>query len=191
MTVRPCGGSSSTRSSGPATRMSSKPSDGKDALAKMKVEKVNFVITDWNMPEMDGLTFVSHASRHRRVQEPAGAHGDHAVGQGRYRRGDEGGREQLHRQTVYAGNSQSQDRPDAGWMIAADQENSNEQPDTVAQSHPAGTPGADQVGHRTGRELPQTQKSRWSSRGKRCPRRPTNSTRSPSRPKRRHTGCSI
>lgn len=33
-------------------------SDGKDALAKMKVEKPNFVITDWNMPEMDGLTFV-------------------------------------------------------------------------------------------------------------------------------------
>ncbi len=35
-------------------------SDGKDALAKMKVEQVNFVITDWNMPEMDGLAFVSH-----------------------------------------------------------------------------------------------------------------------------------
>ena len=34
-------------------------SDGKDALAKLKVEKVNFVITDWNMPEMDGLTFVT------------------------------------------------------------------------------------------------------------------------------------
>ena len=34
-------------------------SDGKDALAKMKVEKVNFVITDWNMPEMDGLTLVT------------------------------------------------------------------------------------------------------------------------------------
>ncbi len=34
-------------------------SDGKDALVKMKVEKVNFVITDWNMPEMDGLTFVT------------------------------------------------------------------------------------------------------------------------------------
>jgi two-component system chemotaxis response regulator CheY len=33
--------------------------DGKDALAKMKVEHVNFVITDWNMPEMDGLTFVT------------------------------------------------------------------------------------------------------------------------------------
>ncbi len=34
-------------------------SDGKDALAKMKVDKFNFVITDWNMPEMDGLTFVT------------------------------------------------------------------------------------------------------------------------------------
>lgn len=34
-------------------------SDGKDALAKMKVDKFNFVITDWNMPEMDGLSFVT------------------------------------------------------------------------------------------------------------------------------------
>jgi len=33
--------------------------DGKDALAKIKVEQPNFVITDWNMPEMDGLTFVN------------------------------------------------------------------------------------------------------------------------------------
>ena len=33
--------------------------DGKDALAKLKTDKIDFVITDWNMPEMDGLTFVS------------------------------------------------------------------------------------------------------------------------------------
>jgi two-component system chemotaxis response regulator CheY len=33
--------------------------DGKDAMAKMKVEEVNFIITDWNMPEMDGLAFVT------------------------------------------------------------------------------------------------------------------------------------
>ncbi len=33
--------------------------DGKDALAKIKVDKIDFVITDWNMPEMDGLTFVN------------------------------------------------------------------------------------------------------------------------------------
>lgn len=35
-------------------------SDGKDALAKMKVESVNFIITDWNMPDMDGLTLVTN-----------------------------------------------------------------------------------------------------------------------------------
>jgi two-component system chemotaxis response regulator CheY len=34
--------------------------DGKDALAKMKVEDINFIITDWNMPEMDGLSFVTN-----------------------------------------------------------------------------------------------------------------------------------
>jgi len=33
--------------------------DGKDALARLKTEKFGFVITDWNMPEMDGLTFVT------------------------------------------------------------------------------------------------------------------------------------
>lgn len=33
--------------------------DGKDALAKMKVNRFDFIITDWNMPEMDGLEFVT------------------------------------------------------------------------------------------------------------------------------------
>jgi len=34
-------------------------SDGKDALAKLYSEPgINFIITDWNMPNMDGLTFV-------------------------------------------------------------------------------------------------------------------------------------
>ncbi len=37
----------------------SEATDGKDALAKLKTDKFNFVITDWNMPEMDGLTFVT------------------------------------------------------------------------------------------------------------------------------------
>lgn len=35
-------------------------SDGKDALAKLKVDKVDLMITDWNMPEMDGLALVTH-----------------------------------------------------------------------------------------------------------------------------------
>lgn len=33
--------------------------DGKDALEKFKSEKIDFLITDWNMPEMDGLALVS------------------------------------------------------------------------------------------------------------------------------------
>jgi len=31
--------------------------DGKDALAKLYVEKIDFIITDWNMPNMSGLEF--------------------------------------------------------------------------------------------------------------------------------------
>ncbi len=34
--------------------------DGKDALSKLEAEKIDFVITDWNMPEMDGLTLVTN-----------------------------------------------------------------------------------------------------------------------------------
>ena len=33
--------------------------NGKDALAKLNVDEFNFIITDWDMPEMDGLTFVT------------------------------------------------------------------------------------------------------------------------------------
>ncbi len=29
--------------------------DGKDAFAKLYIEKVDFIITDWNMPNMNGL----------------------------------------------------------------------------------------------------------------------------------------
>ncbi len=32
--------------------------NGKQALAKLKAEKYDFVVTDWNMPEMDGLALV-------------------------------------------------------------------------------------------------------------------------------------
>jgi len=38
-------------------------SDGKDALAKMRVDSFNFIITDWNMPEMDGMEFVTNVRK--------------------------------------------------------------------------------------------------------------------------------
>jgi len=43
--------------------------DGKDALAKLKVETVNFVITDWNMPEMDGLELVTKIREDAKLKE--------------------------------------------------------------------------------------------------------------------------
>lgn len=33
--------------------------NGKEALEMLKLHDVNFVITDWNMPEMNGLEFVT------------------------------------------------------------------------------------------------------------------------------------
>jgi two-component system, chemotaxis family, chemotaxis protein CheY len=31
--------------------------DGKDAIAKLMTEGADFIVTDWNMPEMNGLEF--------------------------------------------------------------------------------------------------------------------------------------
>jgi two-component system chemotaxis response regulator CheY len=38
-------------------------SDGKDALSKLKGQKVNLVISDVNMPNMDGITFVKEMKK--------------------------------------------------------------------------------------------------------------------------------
>ena len=37
--------------------------DGKDALAKLNGEKINLVISDVNMPNMDGITFVKELKK--------------------------------------------------------------------------------------------------------------------------------
>jgi two-component system chemotaxis response regulator CheY len=39
--------------------------DGKDALVTMKEKPFDLVITDWNMPEMDGVTLASILKRSR------------------------------------------------------------------------------------------------------------------------------
>ena len=38
-------------------------SDGKDALGKLKGTKINLVISDVNMPNMDGITFVKELKK--------------------------------------------------------------------------------------------------------------------------------
>lgn len=37
--------------------------DGRDALSKLKGQKVNLVISDVNMPNMDGITFVKEMKK--------------------------------------------------------------------------------------------------------------------------------
>ena len=37
--------------------------DGKDALTKLKGQKVHLIISDVNMPNMDGITFVAEAKK--------------------------------------------------------------------------------------------------------------------------------
>ena len=37
--------------------------DGKDALSKLTGQKVNLIITDVNMPNMDGITFVKEVKK--------------------------------------------------------------------------------------------------------------------------------
>lgn len=37
--------------------------DGKDALSKLNGEKIHLIISDVNMPNMDGITFVKEAKR--------------------------------------------------------------------------------------------------------------------------------
>lgn len=45
-------------------------SDGKDALAKLESDpNINFVITDWNMPEMSGLELVKAIRSDQRFSE--------------------------------------------------------------------------------------------------------------------------
>ncbi len=37
--------------------------DGKDALSKLNGQKLNLIITDVNMPNMDGITFIQEAKK--------------------------------------------------------------------------------------------------------------------------------
>lgn len=40
--------------------------DGKDALTKLTGQKVHLIVSDVNMPNMDGITFVSQVKQHAR-----------------------------------------------------------------------------------------------------------------------------
>ena len=42
--------------------------DGKDALAKMTGDKIHLIISDVNMPNMDGITFLKEVKKHPRYK---------------------------------------------------------------------------------------------------------------------------
>jgi two-component system chemotaxis response regulator CheY len=43
-------------------------SDGKDALEKLMSDKIDFIITDWNMPNMSGLEFTRAVRSETNIQ---------------------------------------------------------------------------------------------------------------------------
>jgi two-component system chemotaxis response regulator CheY len=57
-------------------------SDGKDALAKLTGQKVHMIISDVNMPNMDGITFLKAVKQLPSLQVHPGHHADHRVGRG-------------------------------------------------------------------------------------------------------------
>ncbi|MCP4995159.1 MAG: response regulator [Gammaproteobacteria bacterium] len=42
--------------------------DGKDALSKMTGDKIHLIISDVNMPNMDGITFLKEVKKHPRYK---------------------------------------------------------------------------------------------------------------------------
>lgn len=50
--------------------------DDADALSKLRGGGFDFVISDWNMPKMDGLTMLQKHSGRRRTGQAASAYGD-------------------------------------------------------------------------------------------------------------------
>jgi len=66
-------------------------SDGQDALSKLDGRKYNLIISDVNMPNLDGLSFV-RAVKQTELQIYAGDHADH-----RKRRFSQTGRQECRR----------------------------------------------------------------------------------------------
>jgi CheY-like chemotaxis protein len=83
--------------------------DGAIALAKLtRASGFDFVVTDWNMPNMDGLTLLQKIRADPAAQAPAGAD-DHRRGEeGEHHRRRPGRRQRLHRQAVHGGHLERQ-----------------------------------------------------------------------------------
>jgi CheY-like chemotaxis protein len=83
--------------------------DGVMALKALKSQKIDVVVSDWNMPNMSGLELLKAVRADADLAKTPISHGDRRSAAGQRRRGGEGGGQQLHRQTVYRGGSERED----------------------------------------------------------------------------------
>ncbi len=75
--------------------------DGAVALQKLKGGGFDFVVTDWNMPNMDGLTLLQIGARRCRAETLAGADDHGRSEEGEHHRRRAGRCLRLHRQAVH------------------------------------------------------------------------------------------
>ena len=92
-------------------------SDGSAALGRMREKKYGLVISDWNMEPMTGYELLKEMRA-----DPAcyrALHHDHCRIEDRERdRGEEGRRQQLHRQAIQRADAEDQDRHDLSGSTA-------------------------------------------------------------------------
>ena len=75
-------------------------SDGSAALAKMHDKRYGLVISDWNMEPMTGYELLKEVRASPELSQDALHHGHGRIQDRERDRGEEGRRQQLHRQAV-------------------------------------------------------------------------------------------
>src|SRR5215211_5470071 len=84
-------------------------SDGTTALAKLKQKQYGLVISDWNMEPMTGYELLRHVRADENLRTTPFIMVTGNEDRERHR-GQEGGREQLYRETIQCADAEDQDR---------------------------------------------------------------------------------
>ena len=87
--------------------------DGAAGLARLRGGGFDFVISDWNMPNLDGLAMLQQIRADATLVAPAGADGDGGIEEGEHHRGGAGRRERLRRQAVHGGDPRREAHQDS------------------------------------------------------------------------------